>query len=391
MERRGDVDMGKNKMTRKLDGSFGRVRNSRCIEASLAKRKRRILYNDPSGSFQSGSFQLETLSDLPKNPISDGGIFVSSAELDDGRYLVVWVDGSSIKQGYAPRGESLRENGSVENITTVLMGMTEPWCILSKLDNGLYLTVNYAQKNSDKIAKSLLYKSSSGNGGDWTLHATVSSVDWGSDGYLFGEILGAGITKIGNKYLGGFMWLYDGIGINTGVGSYYSEDMVNWTLNKTWRGSYGTTEGCSSNFLVAPDGYTYFTFSASHAFDGFYVYRSNDGFISNRECILYMDTTINYLNDEVPKRCGWLEYDEANGRILVIASNDRDLIISSLDPENPALVVEVTRNEVLPYRGAGDGSLGVNMCNLGDGRFLIWTEDDSFELLAGGAWKGVSI
>ena len=333
----------------------------------------------------------ETLITPRSNPIADGGTWVSSAKIEDDRFLVVWVDGSSIKQGYALNSNALLTSDGITDITTILTGLSSPTCFLSKLDLGLFLTVCYKEQNGDGYGGSWLYKTPSGNGGDWILHKTISSVYWRNTS-LFGSTVGGGIIKIGDHYLGLFMYLSSGIGINTNLGYYTSPDMYSWTLGLHQRGSYGCTVGNSANVAIAPNGDTFTTFSASHAFDGFYVWRSNDDFISHRECILeipvtyYMDP--NFIDDDVPKRTCWLEFDERNNKLLIFVSSNRNVWIKSVDISTHDWATEAVFSDVIPYTG---GSEGTTICNLGDNRLLLWSEDDSFEIAAQSVARGVSV
>ena len=226
-----------------------------------------VLVQDAPGRIDFDSLGNTTYDPLG-TPLSDTN-HASSCELADGRVLVVWCDGDKIRQGYAGTVDALFADASVGTVTDILSGLEKPVSIICDLgDDGLYLLVSYIQQNSDSVAKSLLYKSASGNGGDWTLYATLQSFDWtGASTLWYGDVTNTitGILRTtGGSYICQvpYYLIIGTYGIVSHFGIYSSADLASWTKKQNLvygLGSRGYHEGASSNF-VEVDGAVYVAF-----------------------------------------------------------------------------------------------------------------------------------
>ena len=243
----------------------------------------------------------------------------SSVELSDGRVLVVWADGDKIKQGYLANIDAVFSDYAVGSVTTILSELSGPWCLMSKIDAGLFLAINYEQKNSDLTSKSLLYKSPSGEGGDWILYSTIDSANL--SGYtIFYHTCGTRLHKSGNRYLLATTYSYLHFGAaDWRIGIFESTDLINWTVKYTFTPTNIVSHcitGCSSSFIEI-NGNTYWSWSHSWSGGKFYLARSSDGFDSD---IVYCYTAS--IFSDVPGADGVLHYDSENERLLIIFSRE---------------------------------------------------------------------
>jgi hypothetical protein len=332
-----------------------------------------------------GSINFESLGDTVFSPLGTpitNTMYASSCELADGRILVVWVDGTSIRQGYAASAETLFANDCLTNKTDLFTGLNTATSILCEIDAGLFLLVAWKQQNDDKVAKSLLYKSALGDGSDWTLHSTIQSLNWSTATDPLGTQRGmTKIFKIGSRYILQCPYFYiNGSGwILSQYGIYDSTDLISWILkfaiNTRANGNFNS--GCSSTF-VEIDNVTYWAMWSSYGGQKMSLIKSTDGFNLNQSTVYTISTDLNPYYDVAPYNSCSLYFDD--DRFLIIGSQK----IASHERLNiwgcPKTDIGTPTNYIIYAQTAinslfQSSNVGQFLEIFANGKIVIWAED----------------
>jgi len=140
----------------------------------------------------------------------------------------------------------------------------------------LYMTVCQFGVTDTYPTKTEIYKSPSGNGGDWILYSTVASVMNGSWG-MSGGFSGAGVPVI----LSTGRWVMNCLDVGTYNGPHFlactSDDGgINWIFHKPTFWPYDYYASVNKKIYVSPSGNLYSTMSDYYGNSELYIARSTD-------------------------------------------------------------------------------------------------------------------
>jgi hypothetical protein len=146
---------------------------------------------------------------LVVTPVSAGERSDSAVLLNDGRVLYVFVDGTSIKQGYSPSVTAfLTQNGSVTDITTIVAGVNgSNCCVFSEPGGGVFLvtSVNPVAGSNPDFWGTRVWRSPSELGGDWAYRGVVQRLTSPEAGLWIN--MGSDEKAVGQPAFSGARWL----------------------------------------------------------------------------------------------------------------------------------------------------------------------------------------
>lgn len=105
---------------------------------------------------------------------------LSLANKANGKIIVCNMVGNTVYEAEADTVEDLTtgDNGATNWQSTGISGNGTSWATVWNLNNELYMTFSDKGVAGTSPAKQVIYKSPSGNGGDWTLYSTIQSLSW---------------------------------------------------------------------------------------------------------------------------------------------------------------------------------------------------------------------
>jgi len=152
---------------------------------TLLKSKVFVGENRPAAEVEitgvpSGKYQWETATDwkTPSTTYKEYG--VSVAKKANGKLIVCNSVNNTIYEAECTNVDDLTgmDNSAYGWVSTGLSSLSHAWACVWNLDGGLYMTFSDAGAPSEAPARQLIYKSPSGNGGDWELYSTVQSLSY---------------------------------------------------------------------------------------------------------------------------------------------------------------------------------------------------------------------
>lgn len=167
----------------------------------------------------------------------------SCVELEDGRALVMYSRGTSpgvVYQAYVSSIAALISgNDTITSETAVLENLYYPRAsVFWGSDGYLYFAVTYTKTTSENVAKTLVYKSTSKDGSDWTLHGTVQSVSW--DGNSSHMMSTSALLELGVPHISASLWILPCVYYQNQIGYLFNRPGIFTSSDngETWINQY---------------------------------------------------------------------------------------------------------------------------------------------------------
>ena len=262
---------------------------------TLLKSKVMVGENRPSAQVEidtapSGDYNWATANDwkIPSESFMEHGPTV--AKKANGKLIVCDVKNETVYEAECEDTDSLTglDNSATGWASTGLSSLTHARAAVWNLDGGLYLTFSDAGSPSVAPARQEIYKSPSGNGGDWQLYATLQSLPYtATNTYGSHDLNLTGIPiklESGRWVLVAGKWLnYYGYLVQNAYVWISDDNGVTWT--STYKlsaymlaGDYYAT--VNKQIWVSPAGNLYTCFSESVSYCPFKVIKSTDNGIT---------------------------------------------------------------------------------------------------------------
>ena len=178
--------------------------------ATLLKSGRQIGANRPSHeiTIEGANGVYDWLSTtVTKYPVTDISVHGSFEKSSDGSILYVYTRGTTVYQTNIADVETLlSQDDSIGTETAIFSNIVDARATLFRIDNVLYLGLMFTKTTTETTtftAKIQIYKSLLGDGSDWSLYSTITSVDYTWDYRL----TAAGKNPFSIPYKAGDNWI----------------------------------------------------------------------------------------------------------------------------------------------------------------------------------------
>jgi hypothetical protein len=221
---------------------------------------------------ESGDYDWATADTWQKPSTTYTANGLSVAKKSNGNYIVCnTVGGTTIYEAEVNSIDDLisLDNSATGWVSTGLSSLTHAWATLWNYNGGLYMTFSDAGSPATSPARQTIYKSPSGNGGDWVLYSTIQSFT-----YTFTNVYDShalNLTGIPVVLSNGRWILVTGKWID--FSSYLVQNAYVWTSDDggvTWTGRYLLSAymmahdyyaSINKQIYISPDGNLYSCFS----------------------------------------------------------------------------------------------------------------------------------